>query len=451
MFNSAILEVVVGLIFVFSLLAIIVTQINTVIVNILNLRARHLKGAMQALITDPDTQAKLLTHPLIRLVDRRVNPNIELSAQVAEAVVESDTSDVAWIQPSVFADVMIELITAQASDEHRELFAPLLRVGDTVLDNAEKVGLHALVRKLQNSGGEITELHTFILTLPDPADRQAMLTALAQVEVTMRQYRTSSGDLIALLRGVNDLQTESFRRALDTLLGAARTIEDAKLRLSRWFDMSMEHVTDTYRRRIQIISLGVGLLLAVLLNVDTLQMAQALWNDPALRDTVVLAAQSSINTGNLQAQVNEATAALAQAQAGDGTSTLDLGTSDLILETTPEPGDTPGVDTREGILELGESAARTIISIENLLNFRLPIGWYFEPIAAEDAEVLPILDPRSDARNFWNYLPGNNPADWFGLWLRKIIGLALTTIAVSQGAPFWFDLMNRIARGSQSA
>jgi hypothetical protein len=38
-----------------------------------------------------------------------------------------------------------------------------------------------------------------------------------------------------------------------------------------------------------------------------------------------------------------------------------------------------------------------------------------------------------------------------GLWVLKIFGIALTTIAVAQGAPFWFDLIRKLTRGGSSS
>jgi hypothetical protein len=40
-------------------------------------------------------------------------------------------------------------------------------------------------------------------------------------------------------------------------------------------------------------------------------------------------------------------------------------------------------------------------------------------------------DPRRFPDNFW-------------AWVLKVIGIAITALAISQGAPFWFDLLNKI-------
>jgi hypothetical protein len=53
----------------------------------------------------------------------------------------------------------------------------------------------------------------------------------------------------------------------------------------------------------------------------------------------------------------------------------------------------------------------------------------------------------SSMRNIWLLGPSNNP-DWFGLLIKKLIGIAATVIAIGQGAPFWFDLIRRLVRPS---
>ena len=85
-------------------------------------------------------------------------------------------------------------------------------------------------------------------------------------------------------------------------------------------------------------------------------------------------------------------------------------------------------------------------TLKQLLDLRLPIGWTLENPGDNELVLDPALASRDDARNLAMFWPGTNP-DWFGLFLRKLIGIAITTIAVAQGAPFWFDLLRRLTRG----
>jgi len=49
----------------------------------------------------------------------------------------------------------------------------------------------------------------------------------------------------------------------------------------------------------------------------------------------------------------------------------------------------------------------------------------------------------------WDFKPSTQSGDWFRSfegWLLKLFGLVFTTLAVSLGAPFWFDLLNKFIR-----
>jgi hypothetical protein len=59
----------------------------------------------------------------------------------------------------------------------------------------------------------------------------------------------------------------------------------------------------------------------------------------------------------------------------------------------------------------------------------LPVGWLFTPQSGQTAE---------DFQRDWRRAPVS-----VGGWVMKLGGILLTTFAVSLGAPFWFDILNR--------
>jgi hypothetical protein len=97
-------------------------------------------------------------------------------------------------------------------------------------------------------------------------------------------------------------------------------------------------------------------------------------------------------------------------------------------------------------VEASVQAARS--TLNDLLNLRLPIGWNYrsvdETVLASTEESALLLDPGWDSRNIWNFIPGNNP-NWLSLVVQKVIGLLLTTVAIAQGAPFWFDIFAKLS------
>ncbi len=161
----------------------------------------------------------------------------------------------------------------------------------------------------------------------------------------------------ASVRGkVVKMQNDDLKRALLVCMDDAdEDLDRARANVERWFEEAMERVTGWYKRKMQLIIVGVAAAVSVALNVDSFQVTNALWNDAALRDAVVAAAQK--DTG--------------QALAGD----LDV---------------------------IGE----------RLRGLGLPLGWSSAP-------------------------------EGLTAWFAKVAGLLFTTVALSLGAPFWFDLLNR--------
>ncbi len=409
--GSAIIEVVIGLVFVYSLLSLLVTQVNTVIVNVLNIRANHLKVGLERMITDPVVRAKVLAHPLIRLIEPSLVPETRMTAQTAEQVVtEGKVTKVSYIPPKTFVDVLTDVL---ASDAGRKLYAALYKATEPLPASAEKSELREHIRHFQLTGQGLDELRESINQLPNQPVQQELLQALEWFDATMEKLQIENGELIPLLIGLKQVQNSFFQQALEAVLSSVKTLAEAEVKMEEWFNNSMTRVSEAYTRRMQYQSLLVGFLLALILNVDTLNLAATLWNDPALRQAVAVAAEQSAE----------------RAQRAD----------------IADPGSEQSAD-------LTQSAQRAQATVEDLLDLRLPIGWEFTPPAAADNDSPAIVEvnPNDDLRDLSNLLPGYNP-DWLGFLLRKIVGLGVTMIAIAQGAPFWFNLLNRLARGGRTS
>jgi hypothetical protein len=164
----------------------------------------------------------------------------------------------------------------------------------------------------------------------------------------------SVGDVRTRVAAIGNTQV---MEALLPLLDEAGTdIKKARENVEGWFNGSMERVAGWYKRKAQIVILAVALLISFAFNADTFEVADSLWHDTALRESVVAAAQRST--------------------------------------TQPLPED--------------------IETISQQLNeLQMPIGW--------------------------QAVPGDPLA-----WLTKLVGLLVTALAVSLGAPFWFDALNKL-------
>jgi hypothetical protein len=415
MVNSAIIEVAIGLIFVFSLLSILVTQINNVIVSVLNLRARRLKEQLDVMLSDPVIRAKTLSHPLIRMVDPVVSDAIAAqaegtSAEVALQITELQKARVDYIPTESFVDVLVDVLTENTGGK---LYEELEKVINDMPPTVEKSQFRQLLREIQLSGTGLEKLRDLIATLTDEEIKHKMLVALNLVDAALDKLKAENSDMIPLLLGVRQVKDKYLEAALTAVLNTASNLEEARQKLGEWFNGMMDRATDTYIKQMQRISIVISLLLALVLNVDTMQLARVLWEDPALRTTVAQTAAASAG------QIRQ----------------------DVENQTDPTQG-------QGSVEEVQEAINEAQVTLETLLELRLPIGWVIEPITTDVDPELALSVDRLDPRNLWQFWPPNNPDGWLELWFYKIAGIALTTIALSQGAPFWFDLLRKLTRNN---
>lgn len=438
MFDSPIVNVIFGLIFIFSLLSILVTQLNTLIASVLNWRGKHLKHGIAELLTDPVTRAKFLAHPLIGLVPAVVQPSAQMATADAQAVASESAEKVEWIPAAMFSQVMLDILNSNAE---AEMFGQAYEACERMLNGVEKAQMREMLRRFQQGGVALSNVTAFITaSITDPKDQAALLKALEPIGV-VRQPTLATDEhsrLLPVLAGIDKIADPAMRTALQTLIGPAFSLEEAQARLEFWFNTSMDRISASYRRRMAYVSVIIGIGLAVLLNADTLFMSRTLWNDPALSAALVSAADSAFSSGSLDASINRAE----QNQAGQMIPTP-APTPDAAAAPSFDANAQPITPDRPSNVDL---AFQLGYSIQDLLALRLPLGWTFAPVEGGCPQPNLVPDPCSNGRNAWLLLPLGNPS-WLSDLLIKIVGLIITVIAIAQGAPFWFDLLSRIARG----
>jgi len=195
-----------------------------------------------------------------------------------------------------------------------------------------------------------------------------------------------------------------------------------------WFTDAMDRVSGWYKRRTQVFVVIWAAVLVVGTNADTLVIARALWRDTALRQAVVASAERYVAE---EARPVATPAGAAPVPAGDG------------APIPPLPPD------QQAEIDFELASTRYNAAMADLAELQLPIGWDDPSVVAGD-EPDP-LEPsfrlvRDDATDDWPgpiWSPGG-----VGRWLRALdqhlLGWLLTVLAVSLGAPFWFDTLNRI-------
>jgi hypothetical protein len=114
----------------------------------------------------------------------------------------------------------------------------------------------------------------------------SVLTGAGSLPVSVQSLRIA----------VQNLPDAPYKTVMLGLFREGETdIAQFETRLQVWFDQSMDRVSGTYKRVSQYISLGIGVAIAFVLQVNTIAIAGALWTEPFLRTQIADMAASGAN------------------------------------------------------------------------------------------------------------------------------------------------------------
>jgi hypothetical protein len=169
----------------------------------------------------------------------------------------------------------------------------------------------------------------------------------------------------------------------------------AKRNIEGWYDGAMERVSGWYKRRTRWLLFVIGLAVAVLCNVDTVQVVTALSRSATLRGTVASMAEDALLAGEI----------------GDA--------------SPADPAAAPAIDRIRAVTD----------RLAELEPLGLPVGFSCLGGAGSGGAGL-----GTTISACW----ANARAEGAARWPLKAIGWLLTALAVSLGAPFWWQLLSRL-------
>jgi hypothetical protein len=216
----------------------------------------------------------------------------------------------------------------------------------------------------------------------------ARLRALGQKGFRKRKLRLDyidRCDLGRLIRGVKAVDVSALRGLGDGEAG--KRLDEIAREVEQWFHLAVEPVTDRYRRRMRFASLVSALAVVLALNANAFAILERAIEDPELREQV---ASASVRVASADSVVTVFLDSLA------------LASRDTTLATR----------VPEFVEQLDSARSRRDSTLRVALT------------------AVDVFDTGPDGRQ-WGRV------EWW-------IGIALSTLLVSMGAPFWHDVLEAI-------
>jgi hypothetical protein len=448
MFNSAILEVAIGIIFVYLLLSLLCSAANEIVELWLKKRATDLeRGIRELLKSTPgesgDLVHKLYDHPLINGLFKGVYADSGITGFWRSL---KGTKLPAYIPSRNFALGLMDLVLSDTPAG----VPPGATDPPAVLPEATDATTASIAVGL-------------VTAPPQPAPTIAPVNPL-------QRFRDALGtsSLMADNPGV--------QKALTALVDAAgNDVSKTRENIEAWYNSSMDRVSGWYKRRSQVFILILGLFAAVAVNADSVTIARRLTTDKSLRDSLVAAAENyakanaspsptpakseaeaassaaKLNTGSsapsttLAAKPN--TRALASPSVSVVAPSPSLSPSPVpsvspLSVPSPSATESPSVTVSNSatkanaapplppacVKDEGSAECKYEKSLVKIQSLGLPLGW----------------DSSDDIRQQWPGWHWKHPGGWWDQLYWHWLGWLLTALAISLGAPFWFDMLNKL-------
>ncbi len=338
----------------------------------------------EAIATILSLRAVTLRRAIERLLKDRLMTEKLYTHPLIDGLTSDDDTDPAYIPSELFARALVDVIAAW--DDEKDKVVPPEHWG--MLKAVVLIPWKATHRFFRNLWPRTNK--------PSNAP-EVLITDLEQLRARFSK-----------VQGIDP----GVRAALSALLADERvkTHDDAIHRIATWFDHTMEGVGGWYKRTVTMIIAVVSLGIAIGLNVDTFVVVDSLSKDAVLRQSVASVVADSVKQGSAEMKTVEEAIADRKAAA----------------KQTPEEAAQAEKDR-----QTGELLRKRVVALKHGIDsLGMPMGWPEGPTwfcrsnggEACDQRLLPIT--------FWG-------------WGRRIAGWLFTAIAISLGAPFWFDLLNK--------
>ena len=435
-------DVAIGIMFVWIVLSLTTIQLQEWISTRLDKRARDMEAAIHEMLANPNLKAQFYDHPVIRSLTARKRkepsriPGWFYRYPILRGFTKEKRKLPSYIPSQQFSLALFD-IAITAGTESSLIQQGILKIRDDLQEEAKIPVEQAVIVELNllsdlarsaaaTEAGTAFTKNTLALLKKRAEDFALKYPNLAPlIETVLDEARNRKVDIDDLLknreapkghdaftgleRGVAALSVISpevsqtlsalFLNIEEYISGGETKLAYARKNVEKWFDDSMDRVSGVFKRYSQAMALLIGFLVALVLNVDSINLTFYLWREPSVREVLAQnASQFELPAGEMQANPEQALS-----------------------------------DFRDQFSGLS-----------------LPIGWVINDVQGSAiADVNCQLFPGTN-QGFGIPLVGTNKclapplSNNENNLLLKLAGIFITALAARQGAPFWFDILKRV-------
>lgn len=427
-----ILDLIIGMAFVYFLLSLICVALQEIKARAYNERSKNLKKWIFDTFRY-DREARSSEGLASRLWNNIIIDGLTQEGRTAS-----------YIPRDIFVSALLDEIHYESDDKYEKLIYQELQ---------PLKELQAIEEKLENfkpaseSGlKELEELKEKREALTERAKKMGLnssekiIERMKELDDSLNDRKPYDFESIGTSIRNSDLLPQRMKRAILQIYQESHSNMDSfRERLERWFDQAMERNAGTFKKKAQQSVLIFSIFVAVLFNVDSIELIRYFYDHPTEAARIADAAEKMMADSTTARRLN---------------SMQDSTTKEMLGQIRQD--------------------------INKLQDLKLPIGWEqlkkqmaaakaekeAKARAAKEAKAAKKAKQQQNTSNkkpskqashkntsqtndpSWLEALGNAIADtaclfWAGL-RQNLMGWLITILAVSLGAPFWYDILNKL-------
>ena len=304
---------------------------------------------------------------------------------------------------------------------------------------------HYLIRGLSHrkKGADYIPANIFSSTFFD-----LVYNGFRKQESNSAPSETYNNESLRLAIQGNKLLSEELKRyLLQAINDTPDSLLPVKQRLEDWFNAGMDRLSGNYKNKIRTWTLLISFAVAIAANVDTIALSKYLKeNSETTGRAIVEVARQATQDSLLYKEAQQTSARITSVATNSDS-------AQAIIDST--------------LIKIKRSKERSMALVQSLSETGLPLGWEqdgprLKSILLKDSEKDSKADEdgskkeSTDSRDTTaqTLVPSNHPTPnqptGYGWLLMKLLGITLSALALTVGAPFWFDIIKKLVdlRGS---
>jgi len=422
MFSNVALDVSIGLVFIFLIYSLLASIIQEMVARMLSLRGRMLIKGIRVMLEDNHEEVPNI--PFYRYIHAFVSSFAKSVKHFYHPLPENSLVKKFYESPTI-------KYLSESTNNNKPSYMGPVNFSEAMVKLLRGTDFDGTIDQMEIIKSRLNEWQDQLNEAKIVKDKDHVKNKIEHIIVRINEEEIKLG-----------VETLQYMRQL--FIDANGDIEKFKKQLEEWFNHTMDRVNGWYKKQTQTILLIIGFGIAFAFNADSISIYHVLAKDKKAREEIVqMAINQNSKLGTITDSLKKQHISVPVTTTMNGRDTTIMKDSVFIAASNDYFDSTFGqlkddASDADKILGLGKPYCDKIDSLKDALGILRTDSASVPGQKAMISKIEKDIALLQAKTHHFQYGPKQK-----GGW-RTIAGWLITALAISLGAPFWFDILNKL-------